>query len=152
MVYTIGEMAKLLSIAPSTLRYYDKEGLLPFMERTDGGMRVFKSSDYEILKIIHCLKATGMQIKDIKKFISLVMQGDESIDARLELFRKRKAEVEKQMTELQETLDTVNFKCWYYETAKKAGTTAVPDHMRDDELPEDMAKIRAKLRREDPIL
>ncbi len=147
MTYSIGEMAKKLNVAPSTLRYYDKEGLLPFMERTESGIRIFKDSDYEILKIIHCLKATGMQIKDIKEFINLVMKGDESIDARLELFRKRKAELEKQMADLQETMDTVNFKCWYYETAKKAGTTDVPDSMTDNELPEDMRKIRAKLKK-----
>ncbi len=146
MTYTIGEMAKLLDVAPSALRYYDKEGLLPFMERTESGIRIFKDSDYEILKIIHCLKSTGMQIKDIKEFINLVLQGDESIDARLELFRKRKFELEKQMADLQETMDTVNYKCWYYETAKKAGTTSVPDNMSDDELPEDMRKIRAKIR------
>lgn len=146
MVYTISEMANLLGVAPSTLRYYDKEGLLPFMERSGGGMRVFTDKDYEILKIIHCLKASGMQIKDIREFIRLVSLGDESIDARLELFRKRRLEVEKQMAELRETLDVVNFKCWYYETAQKAGTTAVPDGMTDDELPEDMRQIRARLR------
>lgn len=146
MTYTIGEMAKLLDVAPSALRYYDKEGLLPFMEKTESGIRIFKDSDYEILKIIHCLKSTGMQIKEIKEFINLVLQGDESIDSRLELFRKRKFELEKQMADLQETMDTVNYKCWYYETAKKAGTTSVPDNMSDDELPEDMRKIRAKIR------
>lgn len=146
MVYTISEMANLLGVAPSTLRYYDKEGLLPFMERSGGGMRVFTDKDYEILKIIHCLKASGMQIRDIREFIRLVSLGDESIDARLELFRKRRLEVEKQMAELRETLDVVNFKCWYYETAQKAGTTAVPDGMTDDEIPEDMRQIRARLR------
>lgn len=146
MVYTISEMANLLGVAPSTLRYYDKEGLLPFMERSGGGMRVFTDKDYEILKIIHCLKASGMQIRDIREFIRLVSLGDESIDARLELFRKRRLEVEKQMAELRETLDVVNFKCWYYETAQKAGTTAVPGGMTDDEIPEDMRQIRARLR------
>lgn len=118
MVYTIGEMAKLLGVAPSTLRYYDKEGLLPFMERSEGGIRVFQDKDFEFLQIIHCLKAAGMQIKDIRKFIALVMQGDETIEARLALFQKRKKEVENQIVELQETLDTIRFKCWYYETAK----------------------------------
>ena len=146
MVYTIGEMAKLLGVAPSTLRYYDKEGLLPFMERSNSGMRVFGESDYETLKIIHCLKASGMQIKEIKAFMRLVALGDESIDARLALFRKRKAEVEKQMMALQETLDIVNFKCWYYETAKSAGTTAVPDQMPDEALPEELRAVRANLK------
>lgn len=149
MVFTIGEMAKKLGVAASTLRYYDKEGLLPFMERSESGIRVFKESDYEFLKIIHCLKATGMQIKDIKHFIELVLQGDASINARLELFQKQKSEVEKQISELQEALETIKFKCWYYETAKRAGSTAFCDNMPDDELPEDMCRIRAKLRRED---
>ena len=45
MVYTVGEMAKLLGVAASTLRYYDKEGLLPFVERSSGGIRMFRESD-----------------------------------------------------------------------------------------------------------
>jgi DNA-binding transcriptional MerR regulator len=148
MLYTIGEMSKQLGVAPSTLRYYDKEGLLPFVERSEGGMRMFKDADYEFLKIIGCLKATGMQLKDIREFIFLVREGDETIDARLELFMKRKEEVEKQMAQLQETLDIVKFKCWYYETAKKAGTTSVPDNMGNDELPEELRVVRARLRKE----
>ena len=145
MAYTIGEMAKLLKVAPSTLRYYDKEGLLPFVGRSEGGIRIFQDKDFEFLQIIHCLKAAGMQIKDIRKFIALVMQGDETIDARLALFEKRKKEVETQMLQLQETLDTLRFKCWYYETAKKYGGTNVPDNMQDKELPEDLRAIRKKL-------
>lgn len=47
MVYTVGEMAKLLDIPASTLRYYDKEGLLPFVERSSDGIRLFKDSDFE---------------------------------------------------------------------------------------------------------
>ncbi len=76
------------------------------------------------------------------------MRGDETIDERLALFQKRKAEVEKQMAELQETLDTVNFKCWYYETAKAAGTTEVPNQMPDEDLPPEMRKIRKRLKSE----
>ena len=45
-MYTIGEMAKKLGIAPSTLRYYDKEGIMPFVKRTDGGIRMFGDEDY----------------------------------------------------------------------------------------------------------
>ena len=146
MTYTIGEMAKRLGVAPSTLRYYDKEGLLPGVGRSDGGMRVFRDSDFEALKIIHCLKASGLQIREIREFIRLVSLGDQSIGARLALFRKRKAEVEKQMAELRETLDVVNFKCWYYETAEKAGTTTVPDSMTDDELPAKLREVRARLK------
>lgn len=148
MVYTIGEMAKLLDLAPSTLRYYDKEGLLPFVERSEGGIRLFRDSDYEFLKIVECLKKTGMHLKDIRKFIHLVMEGDSTIEARLALFQKQREEVEKQMAQLQETMEVIRFKCWYYETAKKAGTTAVPDAMPNEALPEGLRAVRARLRKE----
>lgn len=148
MIYTVGEMAKKIGVAPSTLRYYDKEGLLPFVERSSCGIRVFKEADYEWLKVIECLKKTGMPLKDIKTFIEMAVQGDETIDERLELIRKQRDEAGRQIAELQETMDTLNFKCWYYETAKSAGTTAVPREMKLEELPEEFREIRKKLRGE----
>lgn len=69
---------------------------------------MFTDKDFEILKTIHCLKASGMQIRDIREFIRLVSLGDESIDARLRIPRKRRLEVEKQMAELRKTLDVVS--------------------------------------------
>ena len=83
MFYTIGEMAKKMGVAPSTLRYYDKEGLLPFVERSGGGIRMFKDEDIEWLSIIECLKKTGMPIKEIKQFIDWCIEGDSTIDKRL---------------------------------------------------------------------
>ena len=56
MVYTVGEMAKKLDVPASTLRYYDKEGLLPFVERSSGGIRMFQESDFEWLQVIGCMK------------------------------------------------------------------------------------------------
>ena len=148
MIYTVGEMAKKIGVASSTLRYYDKEGLLPFVERSSCGIRVFKEADYEWLKVIECLKKTGMPLKEIKAFIEMAVQGDETIHERLELIRKQRDEVGRQIAELQETMDTLNFKCWYYETAKSAGTTAVPREMKLEELPEEFREIRKKLRGE----
>lgn len=146
MLYTVGEMARILGIPASTLRYYDQEGLLPFVERSSSGMRMFKDSDYEWLRIIECLKKTGMQLKDIRTFIHMAMQGDETIEARLTLIRSQRAAVEKRMAELTETLEALDFKCWYYETAQKAGTTAVPRNMSDDELPPQFRAVRTRLR------
>jgi DNA-binding transcriptional MerR regulator len=145
MTYTIGEMARLLNIAPSALRYYDKEGLLPFVKRSSGGIRIFDQQDYEWLQIIECLKKTGMQLKDIRRFIQLAMQGDETIEARLDLFIKQREVVKKQMEDLQETLDTLNFKCWYYETAKEAGSTETPQNMPLEEIPEPYREIRRRM-------
>lgn len=148
MLYTVGEMAKRLGIAPSTLRYYDQEGLLPFMERSSSGIRMFKDSDYEWLQVIECLKKTGMQLKDIREFIEMAMQGDETIEPRLALIRKQREVVKAQIETLQETLRTLDFKCWYYETAQEAGTTDVPRNMTLDELPEHYREVRLKLRGE----
>lgn len=148
MFYTVGEMAKLLGIPASTLRYYDQEGLLPFVERSSSGMRMFKESDYEWLAIIECLKKTGMQLKDIRTFVLMALQGDETIDARLALIRKQREAVRQQIESLQQTLDTLDFKCWYYETAQAAGTTEVPRSMSLEELPEQFRETRKKLRRE----
>lgn len=148
MLYTIGEMANKLGIPASTLRFYDKQGLLPFVERSAGGIRVFSESDYEWLKIIECLKKSGLQLKEIRNFIRMAMQGDETIEERLELFYRRRDAIKKQLEELQETLDIVDFKCWYYETAKAAGTTAAPDNMPDGALPPRLCEIRKRIKHE----
>lgn len=146
MVYTVGEMAKLLGVPASTLRYYDKEGLLPFVERSPGGMRMFQEKDYEWLQIIECLKKTGMPLKDIRTYIHMAMQGDETIESRLELIYRQREAVRAQMAELQKTLDTLDFKYWYYETAQEAGTTDVPRNLPQEEIPEQYRATRITLR------
>lgn len=140
MIYTVGEVAKQLNIPASTLRYYDKEGLLPFVERSGGGMRMFKDEDLSWLKTIQCLKKTGMPIKDIKYFIDCCMEGDSKIDERLSIIKSQRNAVIKQMEEMQEMLDMLNFKYWYYETAKEAGTCAILDNMPTEDVPKEYHK------------
>lgn len=113
MAYTVGEMARRMGVPASTIRYYDKEGLLPFVGRSSGGIRVFTEKDFEWLRIIECLKKTGMSLKDIREYIELAMQGDETIARRLELFRKQRTVLETRMAELQQTMDTLDYKCWF---------------------------------------
>ncbi|ULT54943.1 MerR family transcriptional regulator [Neobacillus drentensis] len=120
--YSISEVAKELNLTVYTLRYYDKEGLIPFVERTTSGTRVFKESDIEALKVIECLKATGMPIKEIKTFIDWCSDGDSTLQQRYEMFLDRKAHVEAQMEELKKAMEVINHKCYYYKTALDAGT------------------------------
>jgi DNA-binding transcriptional MerR regulator len=122
--YSIGEVAKELSLTVYTLRYYDKEGLMPFVDRTPSGTRVFKESDIEALKIIECLKSTGMPIKE-KAFIDWCSEGDSTLKQRYEMFIEQKASVEAQMEELKKTMNSIDHKCWYYKTAIDAGTEDV---------------------------
>ncbi|MDD2957379.1 MAG: MerR family transcriptional regulator [Lachnospiraceae bacterium] len=146
MIYTVGEVAKKLGIAPSALRYYDKEGLLPFLKRSSGGIRVFTEQDFSGLAIIHCLKQTGMPIKDIKRFMDMVQEGDGTIEERLELFQKQRENVKKQMEELNKALDVLDYKCWYYECAREKGNTSSVDEMGKAEMPEKYAAIKERMR------
>ena len=146
MYYTVGQMAKKMNVAPSTLRYYDKEGLLPFVERSNGGIRVFSDNDWQWLSIIECLKKSGLPIRDIKNFIDWCMEGDSTIDQRLELMEHQRELVKKQISQMQETLELLNYKCWYYETAKAAGTCRIHDEIPDDEVPPALLKARDNAR------
>lgn len=136
MICTVGEMAKRMGIAPSTLRYYDKEGLLPFVERSGGGIRVFKDEDWQWLSIIECLKKAGVSIKDIKTFIDWCMEGDSTIEQRLTLMEQQRAAVAQQIDQMQKTLSLLDYKCWYYQTAKQAGTCKIHDTMQEEDVPE----------------
>ena len=146
MQYTIGEISKRLDMQPSTLRYHDKEGLMPNVKRTNGGIRIFDDSDYELLTLIECLKRTGMSLKDIKVFIDWTLEGDSSIDKRLELIRKQRDAVLAQMDKLNETLGILDYKCWYYETAQKAGTCKIHDTLSADDIPQELKKAVSKLK------
>ena len=136
MIYTVGEMAQKLGVPASTLRYYDKEGLLPFVARSSGGIRMFRENDFEWLQVIRCMKKAGMSIKDIRQYIELSMQGDDTIDTRLEMFRHQREVLTQQIQQLQHTL----------ETAKAAGTVDVPGAMTDADVPEQFRAIRQELR------
>lgn len=130
MPYTIKEASKITGIPASTLRYYDKEGLLPFIERKASGYRLFSESDLGMLQIIECLKNTGMSIKDIRQFSEWAQQGDASLQQRYEMFLERRRIVEQQMEELKKTMELIEHKCRYYETALAAGTEAI--HRREN--------------------
>lgn len=135
MSYTIKQAAEIMNVTPTTLRYYDKQGLLPFMERKESGYRIFSEDDIAMLRVIECLKKTGMSIKDIRQFSKWAQMGDDSLQERYEMFLERKRTVEAQMAELQETLDFINYKCWYYETAIEAGTEKIHYKEKTEKLP-----------------
>ena len=115
MGYSIAEVAEKMNLTAYTLRYYEKEGLLPFVDRSDSGIRNFQDKDLEWLELICCLKNTGMSIKKIKEVISLYLEGDGTLDIRREIFICHREEVINQIAELEKNLDKINFKINYYE-------------------------------------
>lgn len=129
MSYTIKEFSEKIGIPISTLRYYDKEGLLPFVDKKENGTRIFKDEDFQGLSIIACMKKSGVPIKDIKKYMDLCQEGDNTLKERMEIFLERKETVQKQIEELNNIMKTIDYKLWYYEEAIKAGTEDI--HKKD---------------------
>lgn len=117
-MYTIGQISKMFNLPISTLRYYDKEGLFPNIERSSG-IRKFSESEIEALRVIECLKKTGMEIKEIKQFMDWCSEGPSTYEKRRDLFEARKNTLEKQMSDLQKNMAMIQFKCWYYEQASR---------------------------------
>ena len=139
-MYTIGQISEMFNLPISTLRYYDKEGLFPSMQR-QSGIRQFGETEVEALRVIECLKASGLEIKDIKKFMEWCVEGPTTYAQRKVLFETRKAAVEAEMIQLQKTLDMLKFKCWYYETAIEDGSEDKLKDMIPDGLPIDIKKM-----------
>ena len=115
-MYSIGEISKMFQLPISTLRYYDKEGLFPHLKRVNG-VRQFSESEIETLRVIDCLKKSGLEIKDIKEYIALCSLGNATLKQRKEIFEKQKEEVLQEMEKLQKVLSMLNYKCWYYDQA-----------------------------------
>ena len=115
-MYSIGEISKMFQLPISTLRYYDKEGLFPHLKRVNG-VRQFSESEIETLRVIDCLKRSGLEIKDIKEYMALCSLGNTTLKQRKAIFEKQKEEVLQEMEKLQKVLSMLNYKCWYYDQA-----------------------------------
>jgi DNA-binding transcriptional MerR regulator len=121
MPYSISKVAEMMNIAPSTLRYYDREGLIPDVKRVRG-IRVFEDKDFAWLRVLNCLKNTGMPIKRIKEYVELAKLGDASLERRYELIREQRRYVQEQIDRLNYYMQELDFKDWYYRAAIKAGS------------------------------
>ena len=139
-MYTIGQVSEMFNLPISTLRYYDKEGLFPGMER-QSGIRKFSERELEALRVIECLKKSGLEIKDIKQFMAWCVEGASTYPNRKKLFETRKSIVEAEMVKLQKTLDMLKFKCWYYETAIRDGNEERLNGMAPDRFPKEIQEL-----------
>lgn len=143
MTYSISEIAEKMGISVHTLRFYDKQGLLPFVERKNG-RRVFKDEDFTWLRVLNCMKNTGMPLKEIREYMELCKLGDVSLKERQEIILKQKAALEEQINFLQYNLKELNYKVWYYEKAIEAGTERVHEGhscnptLEPDEIPKEV--------------
>ena len=133
-MYTIGQVSEMFDIPVSTLRYYDKQGLFPHIERTSG-IRKFGDSELEALKLIECLKRSGLEIREIRQFMEWVAEGPSTYPQRKELIERTRERVEQEQASLQRALDMLTFKSWYYEQAIADGNEDRVKSMIPDSLP-----------------
>ena len=138
-MYSIGQVAEMFGLPISTLRYYDKQGLFPKMERVSG-IRKFSETEIEALRVIECLKKSGLEIKDIKQFMDWCVEGASTYPQRKALFEKQRKRLEAELIHMNKVLDMLKFKCWYYEQAVRDGCEDQVQSMIPNGLPEDVQR------------
>ena len=128
MGYAVKMVAEKTNISPHVLRYYEKEGLLPHIKRTKGGIRHYSEADLEWLSLIRCLKNTGMSIKQIRDFVTLSQQGPETLKERCDMLRQHKTEVEEHIAEMNRHLDKVSHKIEHFTQQYEQYQTEMKDN------------------------
>ena len=122
MSYTIKKVSEMTGLSIPTIRYYDKEGLLPDLQRKESGYRIFSEQDLEAIDLIECFKESGLTIREIRHFMSLVRQGDGTLAERLEIFQYHIARLEEKLAAVQSALEHSRRTLAFYEIAAKAGS------------------------------
>ena len=113
-MYSIHEVCERTGLTAHTLRYYEKEKLLPSVGRSAGGFRQYTDEDMESLTMICCLKNTGMSLQDIARFMELTREGDQTLRERCELLKRHRERVLERMEEMQRHLEKVSCKVEYF--------------------------------------
>ena len=128
MTYSIKEVADMMNVEPSTLRYYDSMGLLPGVKRVNG-RRVFEDKDFKWLRVLNCMKKINMPIDKIRSYVELAEKGDSTLQDRFDMILEQKQIVLGQIAELKDCLKEFEYKEWYYTEAIKAGTEKVVENV-----------------------
>ncbi len=138
-MYSIGQVSKMFDLPISTLRYYDSQGLFPELKK-ESGIRKFSDNEIEALRVIECLKKSGLEIKDIKQFMEWCAIGPSTYKKRYELIFKQKERIEDEIKQLNKALDMLTYKCWYYATVIKDGDEKNVKALVPNNLPTDIKK------------
>lgn len=120
MTYSINDVAKQFNISAYTLRFYDKEGLFPFLSRNKTGNREFTESDLEWVRLVCCLKNTGMKIKEIKKYMDLCQEGEDTVEQRKNMYMNHRRCILQKIDDLKEDLNLIDAKIAFYENPEIA--------------------------------
>ena len=119
---TIAEVSEKYQISADTLRYYEKEGLIPYISRTEGGVRNYTEEDCARIGFVKCMRSAGLSIEVLKQYFELFAKGKRTLKARRDLLATEREKLKDRMTELQDTLKRLDYKISVYDKALKYKT------------------------------
>lgn len=137
-MYTIKEVAEKMDVSEHTLRFWAKSGFFPFLKRNENNIRMFSDNDLGWVKIVKCLRAVGTENKAIKRYIDLCIIGDSTIPERYGIIQATKIKAQKQMEELQQQLNLLEYKEKFYQNLIKNNLKDACNPM-NQAIPEDEA-------------
>ncbi len=118
---TIAEVAKEYNISADTLRYYERIGLLPAVNRTQGGIRDYNEADCRWVEFIKCMRSAGLSVEALTEYVMLAQKGESTFEQRRQILIEQRDHLLQRIQELQESLDRLNFKISNYDTLMAAG-------------------------------
>jgi DNA-binding transcriptional MerR regulator len=115
MSFSIKEASERLGCPAHKIRYYEKEGLLPYIQRDKHGNRQFEQEHLDWMRLMSCFRATGMKVATLKQMVRLALDGDSTIPQRKMILHKYKEDLQRRQSELAEALEAVDNKLVIYE-------------------------------------
>ncbi len=113
----IAEVSERYDISVDTLRYYERVGLIPPVNRNESGIRDYNELDLRRVEFIKCMRSAGLPVEVLIEYVALVQQGDKTIEARKEILKEQRELLAARMNEMQKTLDLLDYKIEVYEKA-----------------------------------
>ena len=113
----IAEVSERYGISQDTLRYYERIGLIPPVNRKESGIRDYNEIDVRRVEFIKCMRSAGLPIEVLVEYVGLVQQGDQTIEARKEILKEQREQLAAKMEDMQKTLDLLDYKISVYENA-----------------------------------
>ena len=118
---TIKEVSQKYNISQDTLRYYERDGMIPKVTRTASGIRDYQESDLSWVELVICMRSAGLPVEALIEYVELYQQGDQTFSARLELLQEQRRNLEEQQKQLEAAISKLDYKISRYEVAVKTG-------------------------------
>ena len=115
----IKEAAEKIGLPTHTLRYYEQEGLLPFIKRDENGNRIFNEADLLWLELIVCLRKTDIPLSELRAIVELTKEGDSTASQRKQIFEKHKEKMMEKKRDLDNAFIKIDSKIEYYDELEK---------------------------------